>query len=226
MAGARHRHPARGLPAWRTAMILTALYLPVAIMLIGLILRGVAFEFRVKAPGQYKRHGTALFFAGSLLTSLSQGFMLGLYIMGLEWTLAARGLRLPHGGVPDRGLQLHRRDVADPEDRRHPPAQGRRMGQGRDLGPDPRHRRDLGGLAARQPPHLPEVVRLPRDALARAAADPVGRADLLALAQAPDAARAGRPRLAGALRRLDPAVHAGLRGARLLLLPLRGARSG
>ena len=35
--------------------ILTALYLPVAIMLIGLILRGVAFEFRVKAPRQYKR---------------------------------------------------------------------------------------------------------------------------------------------------------------------------
>jgi cytochrome d ubiquinol oxidase subunit II len=67
--------------------ILTALYLPVAIMLIGLILRGVAFEFRVKAPGQYKRLWNNLFFAGSLLTSLSQGFMLGLYIMGLEWTL-------------------------------------------------------------------------------------------------------------------------------------------
>ena len=33
--------------------ILTALYLPVAIMLIGLILRGVAFEFRAKAPAQY-----------------------------------------------------------------------------------------------------------------------------------------------------------------------------
>ena len=30
--------------------ILTALYLPVAIMLVGLILRGVAFEFRAKAP--------------------------------------------------------------------------------------------------------------------------------------------------------------------------------
>src|SRR6056297_996897 len=30
--------------------ILTALYLPVAVMLIGLILRGVAFEFRAKAP--------------------------------------------------------------------------------------------------------------------------------------------------------------------------------
>lgn len=67
--------------------ILTALYLPVAVMLIGLILRGVAFEFRVKAPGTHKATWDRLFFTGSLMTSLSQGFMLGLYIMGLEWTL-------------------------------------------------------------------------------------------------------------------------------------------
>lgn len=66
--------------------ILTALYLPVAIMLIGLILRGVAFEFRVKAPAAYKRLWDNAFFAGSLITSLSQGFMLGLYVMGLDWT--------------------------------------------------------------------------------------------------------------------------------------------
>jgi cytochrome d ubiquinol oxidase subunit II len=67
-------------------VILTALYLPVAVMLIGLILRGVAFEFRVKAPQAHKRHWDVAFFAGSLMTALSQGFMLGLYIMGLGWT--------------------------------------------------------------------------------------------------------------------------------------------
>ncbi|WP_333713061.1 cytochrome d ubiquinol oxidase subunit II [Yoonia sp.] len=66
--------------------ILTALYLPVAIMLIGLILRGVAFEFRAKAPTPHKRLWNNAFFAGSLMTSLSQGFMLGMYVMGLEWT--------------------------------------------------------------------------------------------------------------------------------------------
>ncbi|MFQ1699005.1 cytochrome d ubiquinol oxidase subunit II [Loktanella agnita] len=66
--------------------ILTALYLPVAIMLIGLILRGVAFEFRVKAPAPHKHLWNTAFFAGSLMTSLSQGFMLGMYIMGLTWT--------------------------------------------------------------------------------------------------------------------------------------------
>jgi cytochrome bd ubiquinol oxidase subunit II len=67
--------------------ILTALYLPVAIMLVGLIMRGVAFEFRAKAPAPHKRLWNNTFFAGSLMTSLAQGFMLGMYIMGLEWTL-------------------------------------------------------------------------------------------------------------------------------------------
>jgi cytochrome d ubiquinol oxidase subunit II len=67
--------------------ILTALYLPVAIMLIGLILRGVAFEFRVKAPARHKRYWNNAFFIGSSMTSLSQGFMLGMYVMGLTWTI-------------------------------------------------------------------------------------------------------------------------------------------
>lgn len=67
--------------------ILQALYLPVAVMLIGLILRGVAFEFRAKAPAHLKPAWNKAFFAGSLMTSLSQGFMLGLYVMGLEYTL-------------------------------------------------------------------------------------------------------------------------------------------
>jgi cytochrome d ubiquinol oxidase subunit II len=66
--------------------ILTQLYLPVAIMLVGLILRGVAFEFRAKAPSAHKRIWDAAFFLGSLMTGLSQGFMLGLYIMGLSYT--------------------------------------------------------------------------------------------------------------------------------------------
>lgn len=68
--------------------ILTALYLPVAVMLIGLILRGVAFEFRVKAPTPHKRAWNGAFFVGSLMTSLAQGYMLGVYIMGLEQSWA------------------------------------------------------------------------------------------------------------------------------------------
>jgi cytochrome d ubiquinol oxidase subunit II len=63
-------------------MVLQALYLPVAVMLIGLILRGVAFDFRTKAPTRYKRFWNRAFFSGSLMASTSQGWMLGSYITG------------------------------------------------------------------------------------------------------------------------------------------------
>jgi len=65
-------------------MVLTALYLPVALMLVGLILRGVAFDFRVKAQDDWKPLWNFAFFAGSMLAALSQGWMLGRYITGLQ----------------------------------------------------------------------------------------------------------------------------------------------
>jgi cytochrome d ubiquinol oxidase subunit II len=71
-------------------VILGALYLPVALMLIGLILRGVAFDFRVKARAAHKPLWNRAFFAGSLLASWSQGYMLGSLITGFAsggWTL-------------------------------------------------------------------------------------------------------------------------------------------
>ena len=65
-------------------MILTSLYLPVTVMLIGLILRGVSFDFRAKAKTQHRRMWNRLFSLGSLIASVSQGWMLGAYVMGLE----------------------------------------------------------------------------------------------------------------------------------------------
>ena len=65
-------------------IILSTLYLPVALMLIGLILRGVAFEFRAKAEGPIRRRWSHVFIAGSLTTALAQGYMLGIYVMGLR----------------------------------------------------------------------------------------------------------------------------------------------
>ncbi len=65
-------------------MILGALYLPVALMLIGLILRGVAFDFRVKARAQHKPLWNWVFYGGSVTASFSQGVMLGLYITGFQ----------------------------------------------------------------------------------------------------------------------------------------------
>jgi cytochrome bd ubiquinol oxidase subunit II len=63
-------------------LVLGELYLPVTLMLIGLTLRGVAFDFRVKAKDTHKKTWDRLFFAGSLLASVSQGWMLGRYISG------------------------------------------------------------------------------------------------------------------------------------------------
>jgi len=65
-------------------MILQALYLPVAAMLAGLMLRGVAFEFRMKAEGWQRGLWNWLFWFGSFLASFAQGVMLGRYITGFE----------------------------------------------------------------------------------------------------------------------------------------------
>jgi cytochrome bd ubiquinol oxidase subunit II len=63
-------------------LVLGELYLPVTLMLVGLTLRGVAFDFRVKAKDTHKRTWDRLFFAGSTLTSVAQGWMLGRYVSG------------------------------------------------------------------------------------------------------------------------------------------------
>jgi cytochrome d ubiquinol oxidase subunit II len=64
--------------------ILGALYLPVAGMLTGLMLRGVAFELRVKARGWHAELWNWLFWAGSFLASFAQGYMLGRYLTAFE----------------------------------------------------------------------------------------------------------------------------------------------
>ena len=68
--------------------ILGELYLPVAGLLLGLILRGVAFEFRAKSAVGHKVWWDRAFVAGSMLAALMQGYMLGLYIVGFERTAA------------------------------------------------------------------------------------------------------------------------------------------
>jgi cytochrome d ubiquinol oxidase subunit II len=85
------------LVAFPTAhgMVLGALYLPTALMLAGLILRGVAFEFRAKAAGTRDRRRWDLIFAGgSLVAALAQGWMLGRYVLGFEPGVVAHGFAL------------------------------------------------------------------------------------------------------------------------------------
>lgn len=84
-------------------IILTELYLPVAIMLAGLILRGVSFDFRAKVNLAQKPLWNFLFYLGSLITAVAQGVMIGRHIIGFEsgllgWLFAALvGICLPAG---------------------------------------------------------------------------------------------------------------------------------
>lgn len=66
-------------------VILGELYLPVALMLVGLILRGVAFDFRVKARDDHKHAWNMAFYGGSVLATAAQGLMIGLYIVGFDY---------------------------------------------------------------------------------------------------------------------------------------------
>ena len=64
--------------------VLTNLYLPVAVMMIGLIFRGVSFDFRKKVAPERQRVWNRNFFLGSLVVALSQGYMVGRYIIGFQ----------------------------------------------------------------------------------------------------------------------------------------------
>jgi hypothetical protein len=65
------------------SVILSALYLPIVFMLLGLVFRGVAFEFRFKAIEQQRHWWDCAFIGGSTVAAFSQGVILGAYIDGI-----------------------------------------------------------------------------------------------------------------------------------------------
>jgi cytochrome d ubiquinol oxidase subunit II len=66
------------------AVVMPAFYLPVLLMLVALILRGVAFEFRFRARDRGRKLWTILFSAGSIGAAFAQGLILGGFIQGVE----------------------------------------------------------------------------------------------------------------------------------------------
>ena len=64
------------------AIMLSGLYLPVLLMLIALVLRGVSFEFRFKATTSKHIWGTC-FAIGSIAAAFAQGVMLGSIVEGM-----------------------------------------------------------------------------------------------------------------------------------------------
>jgi len=64
------------------SVILSALYLPLVVMLAGLIWRGVAFEFRFKADAAHRPFWDQAFAWGSYIATFTQGVALGAFING------------------------------------------------------------------------------------------------------------------------------------------------
>lgn len=67
------------------SMLMPALYIPVVVMLLGLILRGVAFEFRGKAS-RSRRVWDVSFTMGSFAASFMQGAMVGALVEGPQFS--------------------------------------------------------------------------------------------------------------------------------------------
>ena len=68
------------------AIIMPAVYAPLIAMLLGLVLRGVAFEFRWRAAQAQQWHWDTAFFAGSLIAAFAQGIVLGAILQGVSVT--------------------------------------------------------------------------------------------------------------------------------------------
>jgi cytochrome bd ubiquinol oxidase subunit II len=65
------------------SVVLSAFYLPLILMLIGLIFRGVAFEFRFKASAAKRGLWDLAFIGGSAVATFCQGLALGAYVAGV-----------------------------------------------------------------------------------------------------------------------------------------------
>jgi cytochrome d ubiquinol oxidase subunit II len=65
------------------AVILPATYPLIIAMLLGLVFRGVAFEFRWRDPA-HRKYWDFSFFAGSLIAALTQGMILGALLQGID----------------------------------------------------------------------------------------------------------------------------------------------
>jgi cytochrome d ubiquinol oxidase subunit II len=65
------------------AIVLPALYAPLIAMLLGLVFRGVAFEFRWRDPG-HRKYWDAGFCLGSAVATFAQGITLGALLQGIK----------------------------------------------------------------------------------------------------------------------------------------------
>lgn len=66
------------------SIVMPGFYIPIIIMLLALVFRGVSFEFRFKATGKMKKFWDYTFHFGSLIATFCQGLILGGFIEGVS----------------------------------------------------------------------------------------------------------------------------------------------
>ncbi len=205
-------------------VILTALYIPVFVLLVGLILRGVAFDFRAKVPAGKKHRWNRIFFLGSIIASLAQGYMLGVYVLGLDvglggmafGALVALCLSAAYAAMGAAWViyktegELQKKAVAWLRTALVLTALG------------------MAAVSLATPFASPRIFAKwfvwPRNALSVAAADPVGAAVPVAVAADLPSAQARRPPCPDAVPDAGRHLRARLCRAGLVVLPVRRAR--
>lgn len=66
------------------SLILPALYMPIFVMILGLLLRGITFEFRLKATKSL-RVWDVIFFLSSTVVTICQGLVVGAFVKGFDF---------------------------------------------------------------------------------------------------------------------------------------------
>ncbi len=129
-------------------IVLSSLYLPVVLMLIGLTLRGVAFDFRVKVHASHKPLWNWLFFAGFAHHGRGAGLDAGRLHHRLCQRRCRERVLAAHYAVRAGSVCVARCRLAVDQDHRTAAGQGRALGTPRLVGCGGRIPRGLAGIAA------------------------------------------------------------------------------
>lgn len=88
------------------SVVLSGLYIPVILLLMALIFRGVSFEFRGRSSVKKRHIWDKAFFYGSLFAGFFQGVIAGALIQGFEFMPAGDAVNAPANYVSKGALDL------------------------------------------------------------------------------------------------------------------------
>ena len=158
------------------AVVLSALYLPLIFMLLGLIFRGVAFEFRFKAHDHERHWWDKAFILGSVCATFFQGSRWAPISRAFRWWTGLRRRPARLAGAfpavlrrrPGGSIRRARQHLADHEDRGRTASGDGENRPPAGLGPDRLHRRREHLDAAGPRRDRPALVLVARHAVVRA----------------------------------------------------------